>query len=93
MAKLTDEQKKQLAELRALEEAPDERSHDDSVRRHIHIDLSDKEAIKEARKMGLLSYIEGEESESESESEGDDEGGEREVKKEKGPRRNGYFGS
>lgn len=87
MAKLTEDQEKALAELEALRDAPDDESKSSTLT-NIHIDLSDANAVKLARKLGLLG---GDDEEEEAgEGEGDGEGEEEEAP---APRRRGFYAS
>ena len=83
MGKLTEEQQKQLEELRALEEAPDEPEAAPGKVLNVHVNLDDPAAVKLARKLGFLP---AEEPEEEEEEEGDDERDPDEA-----PKRRAYF--
>lgn len=89
MAKLSDEQAKQLADLEALRDAPEEPSGGGGSSRienlNITIDLNDETQVKRAVRSGLLpkSYLEDEQDEEGDED--DDE--EREGKRDDAPRR------
>lgn len=73
MAKLTDEQAKQLKELQELAEAPDEQSNGPSRVENINltVDLNNPDQVKRAVRAGYLpaSYLEDDEEPEEEEAE------------------------
>jgi hypothetical protein len=76
MAKLTDEQKRQLEELRALEEAPDPEPSNRSQIVNVHVDLSDESAVERGQKLGFLDLFKKDETEDDdADDEPDDEPG------------------
>lgn len=70
MAKLSDDEKRQLDELIAKRDAPDEGSRGPNV--NIHIDLSDKQAVDRAIAHGLLTRAEVDELKDDDAEDGDD---------------------
>ncbi len=87
MAKLTEEQAKQLAELEAVRDAPDD---DDAGGRaefiNVTIDLSDEEAVKRGLALGFLKP--GDVGDDEGDGDGDED---KPPPKDKVPRRSAYF--
>jgi hypothetical protein len=80
VAKLTDEQQKQLDDLNALKDKPDEPERDSRSRVeniNVTIDLDNDVQVKRAVKAGLLpaSYLEDEDDDGDDDGDGDDDDG------------------
>jgi hypothetical protein len=86
MAKLTEEQVKQLEELTALRDAPDEPEANGTTRvLNFSVDLGDEAQIERARKLGFLPPEETPEPDG-------GEGKPEPEPEEEGPSRRGFFG-
>lgn len=88
MAKLTEEQARQLAELEALRDAPEDAPAARGENLNITIDLSDEAAVGRALKLGLLKASDLDDGDEDKDDDKDDDG---KPAKDRTPKRRGYF--